>query len=163
MLSHEGLHLFPSHPDAYILITTSGKAFSNLPEFTWPDYNKMASALPMSVQNMQPIPPIPQLRQQPHVQPPAQRQPIAQQAQYQQSYQQQQPMSHNCCQPAAADAPYSGCSQHTTHSSMSGMAPAFMNALGAPFGSHSAPVNISISGQQSGFANGVYTGGPVYR
>ncbi|KAL6705231.1 hypothetical protein ACN47E_007191 [Coniothyrium glycines] len=96
-----GLHLFPSHANAYILILTNGKAFSNLPECTWVDYNKMSAALPTSVQSMQPIPPIPQPKQ-PHQQSQPQPQP---QPQFQQPHQPQQqthhhyqpPSQHNCC------------------------------------------------------------------
>lgn len=51
-----GLYLFPNYPDSYILLLTSGKAFSNLPEFTWADYNKMAPALPALAQSGLPIP-----------------------------------------------------------------------------------------------------------
>ena len=31
----KGLYLFPHHPQSYVLLLTSGKAFSNLPEHTW--------------------------------------------------------------------------------------------------------------------------------
>ncbi|KAF2676253.1 hypothetical protein K458DRAFT_424872 [Lentithecium fluviatile CBS 122367] len=65
-----GMYLFPHHPNAYILLLTSGKAFSNLPEHTWADYNKMAPALPQLTQSALPIPCIPQPRQQPQLLPP---------------------------------------------------------------------------------------------
>ncbi|KAF2731409.1 hypothetical protein EJ04DRAFT_579122 [Polyplosphaeria fusca] len=58
-----GLYLFPTHPDSYILLLTSGKAFSNLPEHTWPDYSKMADKLPATVQTSLPVPPSPVIRQ----------------------------------------------------------------------------------------------------
>lgn len=55
-----GLYLFPHYPASYILLLTSGKVFSNLPEHTWTDYNKMAPALPATKQSPLPIPPVPQ-------------------------------------------------------------------------------------------------------
>jgi hypothetical protein len=58
----QGLYLFPHHPASYILLLASGKAFSNLPEHTWEDYNKMAPALPPLVQTLSPIPCVPQAR-----------------------------------------------------------------------------------------------------
>ncbi|KAJ4348696.1 uncharacterized protein N0V89_010074 [Didymosphaeria variabile] len=57
-----GLYLFPQHQSSYILLLTSGKAFSNLPEHTWEDYNKMAPALPPLIQTLSPIPCVPQAR-----------------------------------------------------------------------------------------------------
>ncbi|KAF2865609.1 hypothetical protein BDV95DRAFT_612486 [Massariosphaeria phaeospora] len=55
-----GLYLFPASPPSYVLLLTTGKAFSNLPEHTWADYNKMAPALPPLVQTQAPIPAVPQ-------------------------------------------------------------------------------------------------------
>lgn len=49
----------PSHPNAYVVILTSGKMFSNLPEHTWTDYSKMADKLPPFVQQRAPLPPLP--------------------------------------------------------------------------------------------------------
>ncbi|KAF2741682.1 hypothetical protein M011DRAFT_472876 [Sporormia fimetaria CBS 119925] len=54
-----GLYLFPQYPDCYVLLLMSGKTFSNLPEHTWPDYNKMAPALQPLVQTLAPIPAVP--------------------------------------------------------------------------------------------------------
>ncbi|ORY03557.1 hypothetical protein BCR34DRAFT_667373 [Clohesyomyces aquaticus] len=71
-----GLYLFPPEPKSYILLLTSGKAFSNLPEHTWADYNKMAPHLPPLVQTLAPIPAVPQLRPQSQSQP---QQPMQQQ------------------------------------------------------------------------------------
>ncbi|KAF1830101.1 hypothetical protein BDW02DRAFT_642408 [Decorospora gaudefroyi] len=63
------LHLFPSHPNAYILILTTGSTFSNLPECTWADYNKIAAALPSQfTQTRLPIPPMPQYTSTPKAQ-----------------------------------------------------------------------------------------------
>ncbi|KAF2711154.1 hypothetical protein K504DRAFT_466173 [Pleomassaria siparia CBS 279.74] len=89
-----GLFLFPSHTTSYILLLTSGKAFSNLPENTWPDYNKMAPAFPTCIQSPLPIPPMPQ----PNVlAPPIQAPSPVQQVQFQQQtqpqFQQQQRQS----------------------------------------------------------------------
>ncbi|KAF2660905.1 hypothetical protein K491DRAFT_577929, partial [Lophiostoma macrostomum CBS 122681] len=64
-----GLYLFPSAPTSYVLFLASGKAFSNLPEYTWTDYNKMAPHLPATLQTQMPIPPVPQPRS-PHPNPP---------------------------------------------------------------------------------------------
>lgn len=63
-----GLYLFPSHASSYILLLTSGKAFSNLPEHTWADYNKIAPALPPLAQSGLPIPCSPQPRPAPQSQ-----------------------------------------------------------------------------------------------
>lgn len=98
----KGLYLFPHHPTSYILLLTSGKAFSNLPEHTWTDYNKMAPALPSTKQSPLPIPPVPQLpayshfsmmTPQPPVPVPIMQQPI----------QGQLPQQHrpNCCPPGS--------------------------------------------------------------
>ncbi|KAF1938383.1 hypothetical protein EJ02DRAFT_410588 [Clathrospora elynae] len=92
-----GLHLFPSHANAYILILASGKAFSNLPECTWVDYNKMAPALPNFVQSMQPIPPMPQPRSPPSQAPQTQSQMQATQTQRPHQQPLPQPQQHNCC------------------------------------------------------------------
>lgn len=81
----KGLYLFPSAPEAYVLLTLAGTAFSNLPPHTWTDYNKISSALPRSQppQTSQ----TPQIVQQhylpqgTYVQPYAPLQPYAQQAQ----------------------------------------------------------------------------------
>ncbi|KAF2640670.1 hypothetical protein P280DRAFT_370132, partial [Massarina eburnea CBS 473.64] len=54
-----GLYLFPHHPTSYILLLTTGKAFSNLPEHTWEDYNKISPRLPQLRQSNAPIPCIP--------------------------------------------------------------------------------------------------------
>ncbi|KAF2031670.1 hypothetical protein EK21DRAFT_62861 [Setomelanomma holmii] len=148
-----GLHLFPSHPDAYVLITTAGKSFSNLPEFTWVDYNKISPALPSFVQSMQPIPPIPQPKQ-PAI---AQAPPFVQ---YQQAYQQpyvQPQQNHNCCPPTGLGAPHNCCPQQPTQPR-----PASAYAYGAPLGSQFY-TNPPAEGQQSGYTNGGYAGGPVYR
>ena len=55
----QGLYLFPQQPASYVLLLTNGKSFSNLPEHTWEDYNKMAPALPTLVQTISPIPCMP--------------------------------------------------------------------------------------------------------
>jgi hypothetical protein len=57
-----GLYLFPAHPECYILLMMDGKTFSNLPEWTWEDYNKLAPALPPLAQATLPIPCMPLLR-----------------------------------------------------------------------------------------------------
>ncbi|OCK95118.1 uncharacterized protein K441DRAFT_557693 [Cenococcum geophilum 1.58] len=44
----KGLYLFPSTPEAYVLLTLAGTAFSNLPPHTWTDYNRISSAFPRS-------------------------------------------------------------------------------------------------------------------
>ena len=49
----------PSHPNADVVILTTGKMFSNLPEHTWTDYSKMADKLPLFVQQRAPLPPMP--------------------------------------------------------------------------------------------------------
>ncbi|CAI6329063.1 unnamed protein product [Periconia digitata] len=65
------LYLFPSSPSSYVLLLTSGKAYSNLPEYTWADYNKMAPHLPVLVQTLSPIPCVPQAQLPPQIaQPP---------------------------------------------------------------------------------------------
>jgi hypothetical protein len=163
-LTHQGLHLFPSHPDAYVLITTAGKAFSNLPEFTWPDYNKIASALPTFVQTMLPIPPMPQPRQHPQS-PPAMQPTQPSQAHYQQSYQQlrQVQQQQNCCPQGSPGVPHNCCPPQPTQSMPYGLPSTFANSLGAPLGSIFTPVSTFNSAQQSGFTNGSYSGGSVYR
>ncbi|KAF2006224.1 hypothetical protein P154DRAFT_615568 [Amniculicola lignicola CBS 123094] len=99
-----GLYLFPQQPQSYVLLLTTGKAFSNLPEHTWEDYNKMADKLPSLVQTAAPIPAMPQAR------PLVQQQPLIQ-PQLQQQMLPQQPLiqnrtgccpthaPHNCCPP----------------------------------------------------------------
>lgn len=96
---YQGLHLFPHHPNSYVMILTSGKAFSNLPEHTWADYNKMAPALPPTVQTSAPIPPVPQARP---TSTPQQPQPQMQPQTQQQFAPQQQGVITNagCCPPA---------------------------------------------------------------
>ncbi|KAH7117679.1 hypothetical protein B0J11DRAFT_536469 [Dendryphion nanum] len=64
-----GLYLFPQHPQSYVLLLMSGKAFSNLPEHTWVDYHKMADKFPTLVQTLSPIPARPQLPISPQQQP----------------------------------------------------------------------------------------------
>ncbi|KAF2243410.1 hypothetical protein BU26DRAFT_117282 [Trematosphaeria pertusa] len=96
-----GLYLFAHHPNSYVLLLTSGKAFSNLPEHTWADYNKMAPALPPLVQTMSPIPCTPQPRQQapaPVPQPHPQLQP-------------QQRIQTGCCPTGMVVAPHNCCVQ----------------------------------------------------
>lgn len=158
------MHLFPSHPDAYILIKTDGKAFSNLPEFTWVDYNKIAAALPNFVQGMQPIPPMPQARgipRNPQPQPRSLAQPQYQQPQYQQQ-QQQRP---NCCPPGA---PMSNCCVQTPQQPRPFGIPVALPyyaqpALGQFNNYGNAPQGHN--GQQSGYtnANGGHGNGPMYR
>lgn len=94
----QGLYLFPYHPSSYILLLTTGKTFSNLPEFTWADYNKMAPAMPPLVQGTSPIPCTPQVRPASQSQPPSQA-PVQQP--------QQQQLNSGCCAPALAP--------HTAH------------------------------------------------
>lgn len=134
------------------MITTGGKAFSNLPEFTWPDYNKMAPAFPSFTQTMQPIPPIPQ---------PA---PIRSQLQYtQQSSQQTMPQQRpNCCPHNTDTGQYNCCPQQTTRSVPYGTSPAFVNALGAPL-AQSGQINAPNSTQYNGHGSNASTGGPAYR
>ncbi|KAH3909748.1 hypothetical protein HBH56_151730 [Parastagonospora nodorum] len=146
------LHLFPSHPNAYILITTGGKAFSNLPEFTWPDYNKIAPAFPSFTQTRSPIPPIPQ--------PP----PMRPQLQYtQQSSQQTIPQQRpNCCPNNTHMGQYNCCPQQTTHSAPYRISPAFVNALGAPL-AQTGPFNTPTSTQYNVSGSNANMGGPVYR
>lgn len=57
----QGLYLFPSSPQSYILLLTSGKAYSNLPEHTWIDYKKMENSFP----NLSGVPRPPSFQQQP--------------------------------------------------------------------------------------------------
>ncbi|KAF1917949.1 hypothetical protein BDU57DRAFT_528453 [Ampelomyces quisqualis] len=165
-----GLHLFPSHSDAYVLIKTAGQAFSNLPEFTWHDYNKIAPALPTFMQSMQPIPPLPlsRLGLAPQA-PPLQLQQVAQSSfQYQQSQQQQPPCpvqqqgrQHSCCPQTASGAPQNCCAQQLTPMRPYGLPAAL--GLGAPFAAQPAPVNGHVSGQQNGYTSAAYPGGPMYR
>jgi hypothetical protein len=155
----KGLHLFSSHPDAYILITTAGIAYSNLPEFTWVDYNKMAPALPTFIQGMLPIPPMPQPRQPQPVLPSP---PIApQQVQYQPQVQQsQQQQHHNCCPPGR---PGNCCTvtQQPVQPRPFGVAlPYYTQPVLGQFNQGSG---AAANGQQGGYANGAYGGGPVYR
>lgn len=155
-----GVHLFPSHPNSYILILTSGKAFSNLPEFTWVDYNKMAPALPAFVQSMQPIPPMPQPKS-PQPQPAPQMQPqITMQPQQMMGMQQpmmqmqqpyQQPYvqaTHNCCPTGIPGLPHNCCPQVPVQPRPFGMLPVFGTAY--------AP-------QPMGYNGGGQGGGYVYR
>ncbi|KAF9732168.1 hypothetical protein PMIN03_000622 [Paraphaeosphaeria minitans] len=81
------LYLFPHHPASYILLLTSGKAFSNLPEHTWEDYNKMAPSLPPLIQTLAPIPCVPQSQptSQTQIPPPQTQQQFRQQPQLQSS------------------------------------------------------------------------------
>ncbi|KAF2016676.1 hypothetical protein BU24DRAFT_423049 [Aaosphaeria arxii CBS 175.79] len=88
-----GLYLFQSYPDSYVLLLMSGKTFSNLPEHTWADYNKMAPALPQLAQSSMPIPAIPQMR------PPTAVTAPPQQQQFQQPRQFQQVAQTSCCAP----------------------------------------------------------------
>ncbi|KAF1844508.1 uncharacterized protein K460DRAFT_335276 [Cucurbitaria berberidis CBS 394.84] len=131
-----GLHLFPSHPNADILILTTGKAFSNLPECTWVDYNKMATALPSFVQSMQPIPPMPQQRPpQPRLVPQPQIAPRVQQQRFMQPQpimQMQQPYTqpyaqpqHNCCPTFVSGAPHNCCPQTPIQPRPFGMLPVY--------------------------------------
>lgn len=99
----QAVHLMPAQANAYVLVLTTGKMFSNLPEHTWPDYTKMADKLPSFVQHMVPIPPMPVPRQtqvppqmftHPHQPRPYQPQPQLQPPAYLQSQRQQQ---GNCC------------------------------------------------------------------
>ncbi|KAF2826315.1 hypothetical protein CC86DRAFT_27963 [Ophiobolus disseminans] len=166
-----GLHLFPSHPDAYILITMAGKAFSNLPEFTWVDYNKLSPALPSFAQGLLPIPPMPKHRQQapPAVQPQPgiSPQPTAQpQVQYQQPIQSPQPQQHhNCCPPTAPGAPHNCCVQQPVQPvqprpfGLPVAVPYYAQPVMQQFHYGAAPLN----GQQGGYPNGGYGAGPVYR
>lgn len=101
MCCEQGLYLFPHYPNHYILLLTSGKTFSNLPEHTWVDYNKMAPALPPLVQSAAPIPCMPQSRQQPQPRP-IQPQP-PQQFQMQPQY-----VVTGCC-PIGTTAPHNCC------------------------------------------------------
>ncbi len=166
----KGVHLFPSHPNCYILILTSGKAFSNLPECTWPDYNKMAPAFPPFVQTSQPIPPMPQQRPvQPQPAPPQmqQQQPQRivqpamhmQQQPFQQGYQQpyQQPYAppqqqygqpqqpqFNCCPTHVPSAPHNCCVQTPMQPRPFGMP--------AVYGANMAPHSGSHRMHHSGFA-----------
>lgn len=99
----QGLYLFPTHPDCYILLLMTGKAFAHLPDHTWEDYNKMAPSLPKLKQIGLPVPAIPQ----PEAQASRQLQP---QPHFQQLISQTQPQKnppgsfvfvpHNCCPPA---------------------------------------------------------------
>ncbi|KAH6642474.1 hypothetical protein C7974DRAFT_430928 [Boeremia exigua] len=70
------VHLMPPQANAYVLILTNGKTFSNLPEHTWADYAKMADKLPAFVQQMAPLPPMPQQRVVPQPLPQPQPQPF---------------------------------------------------------------------------------------
>jgi hypothetical protein len=57
--NHQAVHLMPTQANAYVMVLTNGKVFSNLPEHTWSDYVKMADKLPNFVQYMSPLPPMP--------------------------------------------------------------------------------------------------------
>ncbi|KAF2179047.1 hypothetical protein K469DRAFT_717558 [Zopfia rhizophila CBS 207.26] len=130
-----GLYLFSNYPNSYVLLLTNGKAFSNLPEHTWPDYNKMAPSLPNLTQTLTPIPPMPIPQQQP---PPPQ----------------PQPHQTGCCPPSGPLAPHNCCPQTPQYASpfpppyshhrpgMSGMS--YGHAVGC--GSHGA----LYSGQTGG-------------
>ena len=63
----------PTQANAYVLVLTNGKTFSNLPEHTWADYAKMADKLPTFIQHMAPLPPMPA---QPHRTAPPQQAPV---------------------------------------------------------------------------------------
>ncbi|KAF1348288.1 hypothetical protein EJ07DRAFT_169644 [Lizonia empirigonia] len=104
------LHLMPTQANAYVLVLTTGKTFSNLPEHTWPDYAKMADKLPSFVQQMAPLPPMSASRVM-HAPPrisPRPYQPQPQPPGYLQS-QRQQP--GNCCPSRASrmGAPHTCC------------------------------------------------------
>lgn len=112
----QAVHLMPTQANAYVLVLTTGKTFSNLPEHTWPDYAKMADKLPSFVQQMAPLPPMhasrvmhapPQISTQVY-QPQPQSQPPPQPPGYLQS-QRQQP--GNCCPSHASrmGAPHTCC------------------------------------------------------
>jgi len=93
--------------NAYVLILTNGKTFSNLPEQTWADYKKMADKLPPFVQHMAPLPPLPQLQLQPQQQMPAP--PLQQFQGLPPDYKQSQRAQSGCCPPGHAHAPHTCC------------------------------------------------------
>ena len=103
--NHQAVHLMPTQANAYVMVLTNGKTFSNLPEHTWSDYVKMADKLPNFVQYMAPLPPMPAL---PHMAaPPRQAQVQPQQIPMPQQhqgpppdYKQSQNTQSGCC-PAA--------------------------------------------------------------
>ncbi|KAF2633148.1 hypothetical protein BU25DRAFT_452956 [Macroventuria anomochaeta] len=100
------VHLMPTQANAYVLILTNGKTFSNLPEHTWADYAKMADKLPTFVQHMAPLPPMPAP---PQVHPP-QMPPRPQQYQDQPpEYKQSQRAQSGCCPHANTGAPHTCC------------------------------------------------------
>lgn len=103
----------PTQANAYVLVLTNGKTFSNLPEHTWADYAKMADKLPSFVQHMAPLPPIPappQMAALPQVQ--VQQSPTHS-VQYQSlppDYKQSQRGVSGCCPQVNASAPHTCCS-----------------------------------------------------
>ncbi|KAF3041521.1 hypothetical protein E8E12_004920 [Didymella heteroderae] len=108
------VHLMPTQANAYVLVLTNGKTFSNLPEHTWADYTKMADKLPHFVQHMAPLPPMPapaqiqqpppQMQQQPHIPAqPQQFQPLPP------AYKQSQRGASGCCPSTTDGAPHTCC------------------------------------------------------
>ena len=150
LTTQQGVHLFPSHPNSYILILTSGKAFSNLPECTWPDYNKIAPALPTFVQGSLPIPPTPQQRSaqpqtQPQMQPQMQSQMMMQPHPNMSMQQPMMPMqppyqpqyttpAFNCCPQHVPGAPHNCCPQTPMQPRMYGMPSTYGTQFGPPLG-----------------------------
>ncbi|KAJ4985825.1 hypothetical protein SVAN01_08723 [Stagonosporopsis vannaccii] len=100
------MHLMTTQANAYVLILTNGKTFSNLPEHTWADYAKMADKLPSFVQHMAPLPPMPQLQLQPQPQLPPQPQ---QHPALPPDYKQSQRAQSGCCPPVNANAQHACC------------------------------------------------------
>ncbi|KAF1951971.1 hypothetical protein CC80DRAFT_495620 [Byssothecium circinans] len=119
-----GLYLFPHNPASYILLLTSGKAFSNLPEYTWADYNKMAPHLPRLKQSASPIPCVPSQPSQPA-------------PQQQQQYQRQPshaPPAPGCCPNAPTTASHNCCPQTPQNGSLVvGLPPSYVNPLNNRF------------------------------
>lgn len=106
----QAVHLMPTQANAYVLIQTNGKAFSNLPEHTWKDYAKMADKLPIFAQHMAPLPPMPIPPQVPQAHPPPpQPQPQQHQGQPPGYIQSQRTQSGNCCPPINSPTPHSCC------------------------------------------------------
>lgn len=104
----------PAQANAYVLILTNGKTFSNLPEHTWADYAKMADKLPMFVQHMAPLPSMPAppqvLQPPPQMQPSSQVPPQVQQFQgMPPAYKQSQRGASGCCPSSTTGAPHTCC------------------------------------------------------
>lgn len=149
-----GLYLFPNYAQSYVLLLTSGKAFSNLPEHTWPDYNKMAPSLPSFVQTQAPIPPVPQ----PRVQQPVPHPQIQPQLQMQPQF--QQPRNPGCCPLGATMQPHNCCPQTPQYTSP--FPPPYNNPAPTSFYSPNAwaPRPVFQNGQVSGIMNQQNPGAP---